>query len=166
MLNSLPFFLLTVLNGPSSDSKSTTTIINKLLDRDSAAIHTYSTLCVYTVYCMFSTNLFQLSNQSVWIHRPRPGHPMQFLLLLPVEGVQERPVLGRQVSELGGQRVHQVATWQGDLHRHPGILLVLLSVVYYVATLSLIIVVSRTTCSCVFTYSYCCFWIKFQLMFS
>ena len=71
------------------------------------------------VTLLTKTRLFDLAQKTGGIDRPGPRHPVKLLLLLPVEGVQEGPVLQRELPELRRQRVlqHAAGMHAGNRHR-------------------------------------------------
>ena len=72
---------------------------------------------LHRVWCP-RTRLFDLAQKTGGIDRAGPRHPVKLLLLLPVEGVQEGPVLQRELPELRRQRVLQHAAGMHSGNRH------------------------------------------------
>ena len=66
-----------------------------------------------------TTRLFDLAQKTGGVDRAWPRHPVELLLLLPVERVQEGPVLQRELPELRRQRVLKRAAMlhAGNGHR-------------------------------------------------
>ena len=65
------------------------------------------------------THLFNLAEEAGGIDRAGARHAVELLLLLPVEGVEEGPVLQRELPELRRQRVlqHAAGVHAGNRHR-------------------------------------------------
>ena len=65
------------------------------------------------------THLFNLSEEAGGIDGAGARHAVELLLLLPVEGVEEGPVLQRELPELRRQRVlqHAAGVHAGNRHR-------------------------------------------------